>query len=350
MDRDRDFSLWLDRADALETPRRGWAAVGSLLVHVLIVAFLLFVPLMPPEIRNAPEIRPVESVTLVIPPKLTQTAPNTTKPSMEVNLQGLLAEARQQAQRVPGTTRPAAPKAFETPPTPAPTPAPKPEFEAPKVDAGPRDIGELQARNLPGVGVPSPVAPPQIEAQEKPKLAFEKPGADTGRPTDSGVGRSRIPVPQRSPVEEAVRQVARGGGGGLAVGDLGEGTGGLGESLNSPPRVRNGSRLELLSDPQGVDFQPYLIRILSAVRRNWFAVIPESARLGRRGKVLIQFAISKDGSVPKLVISGPSGTEALDRAAVAGISASNPFPPLPDQFKGQQIRLQFTFMYNMGAQ
>jgi TonB family protein len=51
--------------------------------------------------------------------------------------------------------------------------------------------------------------------------------------------------------------------------------------------------------------------------------------------------------VPKLVIATTSGTEALDRAAVAGISASNPFPPLPDEFKGGQVRLQFTFRYNV---
>ena len=41
---------------------------------------------------------------------------------------------------------------------------------------------------------------------------------------------------------------------------------------------------EDLSDPMGVDFKPYLIRILTAVRRNWFAVIPESARLGRAAR------------------------------------------------------------------
>jgi outer membrane biosynthesis protein TonB len=40
---------------------------------------------------------------------------------------------------------------------------------------------------------------------------------------------------------------------------------------------------------------------------------------------------------------------ALDRAAVAGISASNPFPPLPAEFRGEQIRLQFTFLYNVPA-
>ena len=87
--------------------------------------------------------------------------------------------------------------------------------------------------------------------------------------------------------------------------------------------------------------------ILKLVRRNWFAVIPESVRLGRRGRTVIQFAIAKDGSIPKLVIAVPSGADPLDRAAVAGVSASNPLPPLPSEFTGQQIRLQFTFSYNM---
>jgi TonB family protein len=150
-------------------------------------------------------------------------------------------------------------------------------------------------------------------------------------------------------VEEAVRSVARGGAaGGLVVGDAGVGVGGIGEMLNMPPSPgRQASQLELLSDPLGVDFRPYLIQILQNVRRNWFAVMPESAKLGRRGRVLIQFAIARDGRVPKLVIAGHSGTDALDRAAVAGISASNPFPPLPAEFRGEQIRLQFTFAYNM---
>jgi TonB family protein len=96
----------------------------------------------------------------------------------------------------------------------------------------------------------------------------------------------------------------------------------------------------------GVDFKPYLIRILATVRRNWFAVMPESVHMGRRGKCILQFAIDRSGQVPKLVISMPSGADPLDRAAVAGISASVPFPPLPNEFKGTQIRLQFAFSYN----
>ena len=43
------------------------------------------------------------------------------------------------------------------------------------------------------------------------------------------------------------------------------------------------SQVQLLSDPMGVDFKPYLIRVLATVKRNWFAVYPESARFGLRG-------------------------------------------------------------------
>jgi TonB family protein len=107
-----------------------------------------------------------------------------------------------------------------------------------------------------------------------------------------------------------------------------------------------GSNLQLLSDASGFDFKPYLMQVLASVRRNWMAVIPESARMGRRGQVLIQFIIDRRGGVPKLVIAASSGTEAFDRAAVAGVSASNPFPPLPAEFKGDQIRLQLAFSYN----
>jgi len=66
--------------------------------------------------------------------------------------------------------------------------------------------------------------------------------------------------------------------------------------------------------------------------------------------VAIQFSIARDGKVPKLVIAAPSGADTLDRAAVAGISASTPFPPLPAEFKGDRVVLQFNFTYNMPRQ
>ena len=119
----------------------------------------------------------------------------------------------------------------------------------------------------------------------------------------------------------AIQELTHGGSsGGVTVGDdtSDEPLGGHGGGLNLPPSPgRQASSLELLSDPKGVDFRPYLLEVLAAVRRNWFAVYPESARMGLRGRVETQFVIAKDGSIPKLVIVLHS-IPALERAAVAG--------------------------------
>jgi outer membrane biosynthesis protein TonB len=48
-----------------------------------------------------------------------------------------------------------------------------------------------------------------------------------------------------------------------------------------------------------------------------------------------------------VIFSTESGAKALDQSAVAAISASNPLPPLPAEFKGDRIVLRMTFMYNM---
>jgi len=103
----------------------------------------------------------------------------------------------------------------------------------------------------------------------------------------------------------------------------------------------------ILSDTKGVDFGPYLSRIVYIVRRNWLSVIPESARLGEKGRSAVVFEILKDGSVPQLRLVASSGSDPLDRAAVNGIHASVPFPPLPAEFTGNHLVLQFIFLYNL---
>jgi len=317
-----ELRLWLDWQSDRSSRKLAW--VASLLLHVLGISALMLLPAR--VVREAPRFlaglqRPTP---LVAPPEeLTQKAPNRGPIGKEFDLKSLLPR--------PPIRIPPAPPSTTRPAASIPLPEP-PGIESSSTIA--------QAPPL-GSGL---LPPPQIQVEERSKLAFEKPGA--AAPT--GIA-GRVAVPSAS-VSEAVRGAARSRSGGLVVGDLGEGIGGIGEGLSLPPSPgRSGSSLELLSDPMGVDFRPYLIRILSAVRRNWFAVIPESAKLGRRGRVVIQFAIHRDGHVPKLIIASPSGTDALDRAAVAGISASNPFPPLPSGYRGEDIRLQFTFLYNMPA-
>ena len=329
-----------------DTPNRILrAGVGSVVAHLLIVCFLVTIAgldMSPPE--PPVEVAKVHKVVtpLVAPPTtLTQKEPNRGKVPKEVKLENLLPE-KQIAQRIPAPPQPAqklfkAPPQSPAPPAPKPAPAQLPQ-ETPRIEA---------SMKPPQLLPPSPVVqppPPPIQPVEQPKLALETPGQSGTAPEKGGV---KIPMPKAS-VEEAMHSIARGGGGGgMMVGDADQ-TRSLGDQLRRPSSPgKTASSLELLSDPMGVDFKPYLIRILAMVRRNWFAVIPESVRLGRRGKVTLQFAIDRNGGVPKLVIATPSGAESLDRAAVAGISASVPFPPLPKEFPGQQIRLQFAFQYNM---
>lgn len=104
--------------------------------------------------------------------------------------------------------------------------------------------------------------------------------------------------------------------------------------------------LEVLTDTMGVDFSPYLTRVLREVKEHWYQLIPESAEM-KRGKVVLQFAILQDGSVAGLKYDAGSGDVALDRAAYGSITGSNPFPPLPKEFTGPYLGLRFSYYYNI---
>lgn len=333
---DNDLHLLTEWGTLTDRSRRRKAASVSLFTHAVLVSALLLLPEGPvePPPRTVVEQR---ITPLVDPPtELTQTAPNKSKPNKEFTASEVQPRPRIQIpSAAPSTTRPQAPRFADVPKPPVPRPADLPE--PPKLEA------TTPRTDLPQIAQTSP----QIEPVEKPKLPLENvPSAPPSLPP----GRGRVAVPDSS-ISEAIRQSARAGpSGGLVVGDLDlpPGPGGVGGSISLPPSPGvQASQLELLSDPQGVDFRPYLTQVLALVRRNWLAVIPESVRLGRQGRVTIMFSIAKDGNVPKLVITMHSGTDALDRAAVAGISASQTFPPFPQGFKGDRIALQFNFAYNM---
>ncbi len=107
----------------------------------------------------------------------------------------------------------------------------------------------------------------------------------------------------------------------------------------------------ILSDTMGVDFGPYLARIMPIVRRNWNVLIPAfvDSPLARRGKVSVEFQILKDGKidVDGVTIPTSSGDTTLDRAARGGIIRSDPLPRLPAEFPGQNLRLRLSFYYNL---
>ncbi len=203
-------------------------------------------------------------------------------------------------------------------------------------------------------GAPGPSGPPVQSQPAAPAPPAQEPPSPQPPPDQNQVARLQTPPAERptpnfntgamsagSAIEQAARAaISNRGGYGGDNGDYGLGQGKQGGEAIGP--------MDVLSDTMGVDFGPYLARVLHDVRENWYRIIPESARapLMKKGKVSIEFAILKNGQVAGLQIVGTSGDVALDRAAYGGITASKPFPPLPTEFGGQYLALRFHFYYN----
>jgi TonB family protein len=293
-------------------------------------------------VPSEPERRVVVKRTkLYLPPDaLTQKAPIRNKVTENIDLASLLASHEFQAHR---PSPEASAKRFELPKQIAPKQiakaAPQILPEAPNV-AFSQAPGPLPPGAFSGVGAPSP--PPPAPSQSP----FQNVGTEAPPNPHPSIR------PPKTTVQEAMKGVVQSGNSThVIITD---------ENMSEPSPLSPGTAkqpgaeyaaVELQSDPQGADLKPYLTRILAIVRANWRRVIPESARLGTlRGRTIMEFIINKDGSIPKLVTAQSSGSEPLDRAAVAGLSMSNPLPALPTDFKGFQVRLAFTFSYNVPAQ
>ncbi len=321
------------------TPKRLMpAAIGSILFHVVVLIAVILLPEQEFTARPATIIHPEFRRTILEMPRdfePTQKDPNQGKVSHELDVRSMQSAPEPQAPRFHPPTPPPGPVA-QAQAQPVQLPAIEtPKLEPPKIDV---------PAALPAINAVAPNAAPP--PPEKPKLAFEDVGAGPAR-TTTNPDRS-IPTPKEL-ADPLHNKPTSSGGGGTIVGDLGDYSLANPNSVHAPSPGDIKSSMQLLSDPKGIDFKPYMIQVLMAVRRNWLAILPESARAGRRGRVIVQFAIDRTGGVPKLVIAEGAGADALDRAAVAAISASVPLPPLPTEFKGDQIRLQFAFSYNMPA-
>lgn len=203
-------------------------------------------------------------------------------------------------------------------------------------------------------GQPGPTAQPTQQTQPQPaeQAAQAPPEAQPQQTPPPQVAKLQTPPIARNPnpfatqpmsadraIEQAAQQAARNP---RHYGD--DGDMGLGQRQKN---ARVGP-YEITSDTMGVDFGPYMQRVLHDVKQNWYSIIPESAMppLLKKGKVTIEFAILKNGQIAGLRYLSGSGDVALDRAAYGGITASDPFPSLPTEFGGQYLGLRFTFYYN----
>ena len=213
---------------------------------------------------------------------------------------------------------------------------PAPPVETPKAPQPPKTAQlppEPTPQNLQRQPQQSNPPPSQLEAVQPP--------APRARP------RLNLGLTNNSPGQEIQNQMrdairdghAQGGFYGGAPAAPGTGGAGVGEGY------------QILSDTQGVDFTSYIQRLLATLKRNWYAIMPESVfpPVLDQGIVGATFTINPDGSIQAAdpVLERTSGKGPLDRAAMSAIRASNPFEPLPSAFHGPYLQLRIIFLYNI---
>lgn len=310
---------------------------ASLGIHLLL---LILAVQLPSFVSPAEPERTVvvHRIPLYMPPDvLTQKERNRQKLSKTIDLADLRAtrpEQRRQATPAPSVKHFEVPKQIQ--PQKAKT-APQILPDAPQVAVN-QPAAPLPPGATNGITAPPPPAPAESPFQDVGAEAPPNPHPKL--------------APPKNPVQAAIKGLEQGGNGRrLTITDDNstQPAPAVPGALGSPGAQH--AAIELQSDPEGADFRPYLMRILAIVRSNWRRVIPESVRMGTlRGRTTLEFIINRDGSIPKMVTADSSGSDPLDRAAVAGLSMSNPLPPLPADFKGLQVRLAFSFSYNMPSQ
>ena len=334
-----EYPLHLELSQGEGDPYWWKVIAGSVAIHIVLLSLATklpsFVAVREPERRIAEH-----RIPLYLPKDaLTQKEPNKREVSKQVDVDSLLALQNQQAQR-------ASPdhsvKQFEMPKVTSVPVAKAPVAILP--DAPAVTVSQTNAPALPGaVNGLAKAPPPAPQPSEGPFQNIGSEAPPNPHPTLA---------PPKATVEAAIDGLRQSGNGSHVVISDDSPTEGVRPTPGTIGQLgAQHAGVELKSDPQGIDMRPYLAQILTIVRANWRRVIPQSVRMGTmRGRTVVEFIINRDGSIPKLVTADPSGVDALDRAAVAGLSMSNPLPPLPAGFRGEQVRLAFTFAYNSAAQ
>jgi TonB family protein len=312
--------LLIQLQDDLQRSRKREAAWISVIVHLLVFMLLVYLPWIQKNVWHRGVVIPVDSskdknlTFLTLPPdvqKLTR-RPNTNIASDK--------------DRIAMTRHP---------------------------ELDPKELRKVLASPPPGApGMTGPRAPqpaPQALPQNQPPAA--QPQQQTPRPQFQTDQTAQLQAPARpnnafSKYEamtpgQAIQQATQGVAASRAAGGGQEG----GFGLNSPAHGRQYGALQILSDTQGVDFEPYLQRVLQEVKEHWYELIPESAEM-KKGKLALEFSIMPDGHVQGLTLRLSSGDVALDRPAWGSITGSDPFPPLPAEFKGPSLDLRFRYYYN----
>ncbi len=236
-------------------------------------------------------------------------------------------------------------KALQHAPKAKPSPAVKPQIDAKTMEAMRK--AAPPAKPLPATPQPQPSAtlPPIQQAPPTPLPQVQQPIQRPAPPVPAAIPDAPRPTPSfGSPgksagdtIRDAVEGAARNRGGGSDRGDA-----------IAPSRIGAGTGVDILSDTMGVNFDPYLKRIMRQIYNTWIPLIPEEARppLNKQGVTQIRFIILPDGKIGGMVLEGSTHDDALNRAAWGSITGVGQFPALPAEFHGPNLTLRVHYLVN----
>lgn len=155
----------------------------------------------------------------------------------------------------------------------------------------------------------------------------------------SGSG-TYAPNPSLAPVGNGSgNRIASGSGSGTGTGS-GTGSGrGTGSGGGNPGGGGGRPGIDAIREP---DFGPYMRELQRRIKMNW-----DPPKGNESKRVVLLFKIAKDGRLLSCSVFKSSGLQNADKAAINAVHLAAPFRPLPPEFKGQSIDIQFTFDYNV---
>ncbi len=197
-------------------------------------------------------------------------------------------------------------------------------------------------RSLPEAPKPQPVTPPQQARVEPTPTPLPKPVPVRPAPSSSAAAIPDAPRPNFGSAPSAsqnMRDLERGAA-------RSHGASGAG-SFSAPVGHTGGSgEAEILSPTLGVDFGPYINRLLMRIREAWIPLLPEETEppLNKEGTTLIRFRIDPDGRLSYMHLDDSTHDPAIDIAAWSSIKSQGQFPPLPAEFTGPNLDLRIQFV------
>ena len=118
------------------------------------------------------------------------------------------------------------------------------------------------------------------------------------------------------------------------------GSSGYGSSGNPSPGNPNGTPgIDAIRQP---NWGPYMRDLEQRIKRNWSPPKGDTSK-----RVVITFTIGRDGRLLSRTITKSSGVPLADQAAMSAIESTAPFRPLPPEFRGTSVPIEFTFDYNV---